>query len=100
MVLGLVAAGLLFPSGAAAHNSRGWFWTEGYADRRLERFADIVDADCLGVGPWRWNGRRYKYNHFTCGLIHDDGTGIEVTVEVLGRTRARVLYNERVVVIR
>ena len=100
LVMTLIAAGLVVPASASAHNSNAWYWTAGYAEQRLERFADIVDADCLGMGPRRRSGHSYMYRQFTCGLVHDDGTGIEVTVDVLGRTRARVLYNERVVVIR
>jgi hypothetical protein len=88
---------LLSASGASAHNSHGWYWTERYADSRLANsYSIVVDADCIGWGTRK--GR--KYDHFFCGLQLDDGTGVEVTVEVLGRRRARVLYNDETDIIR
>jgi hypothetical protein len=96
----LVALVLPFPVAAQAHDSNGWYWSERYADQRLESYADVVNADCLGWGPWRRSRGGYIYSHFSCGVESDDGTNAEVTVEVLGRRKARVLYNERSVVIR
>jgi hypothetical protein len=98
----MAAAGLWCAGTASAHDSNGWYWTERYGALRLERsYADVVDADCLGWGPWRWTrGGDQKFSHLSCGLELDSGTGIQVTVEVLGKRRARVLYNDDTDVIR
>jgi hypothetical protein len=88
---------MVFAATADAHRSR-WYWTERKADIRITTsYSDVRNADCIGFGPTRGGVR---YSHFFCSLKLDDGTGMTVTVETLGRRKARVLYNHQTDIIR
>ncbi len=77
---------------ADAHYSRGWYWSEALAERRVEvRYTDVLLATCTG-----W-GRRYRpdgvrlYKHFDCILELDDGSLEEDEVHVVSRRRFRLV---------
>lgn len=102
VIAGGVAILLLAPGGGQAHNSHGWYWSERKADRRvLHSYSDVRSCDCIGWGPVRKKrGGTAKYSHFSCSMVLDDGTGMLPTVEVLGRNKARILYNDASDIIR
>jgi len=97
-----VALLLLAPAVGQAHNSHGWYWSERKADRRvLHSYSDVESCDCIGWGPVRKRrGGTARYNHFSCSMVLDDGTGILPTLVVLGRKKARMLYNDASDIIR
>ena len=100
--IAVIAAAIVIASTTAAdaHRTR-WFWSEKKADARLENsYSDVRRADCLGFGPTKRTRAGRRYSHFSCGLRLTDGTGMTVTVEVLGRRKARVLYNDGTDIIR
>lgn len=97
-----VLAPLAPASVAHAHDSRGWYWSERNTDRRLlSSYGDSASSDCVGWGPTTVTRRgQVKYSHFSCSVELEDGTGMLPTVEVLGRRKARVLYDDASDVIR
>jgi hypothetical protein len=96
LIVTLVLAGVMVPAYPAEGHPSRWFWTEHKAEKRLKHsYSDIRRADCIGFGPTRRSRAGTKYAHFSCGLRLDDGTGIQVTMETLGRRKARVAYNDQ-----
>jgi hypothetical protein len=95
LIVTIVLVGVMVPAYPAEGHPSRFFWTERKAEKRLKQsYSDIRRADCIGFGPTRNSRAGVKYAHFSCGLRLDTGTGIEVTMETLGRRKARVAYND------
>lgn len=90
VAIGVLLA-LTFATPASAHNSHGWFWSEGLAQARYRAHYGVYSVDCRGIGQ---HIRRYNeasarwsslYRHFDCFDTTTQGEDEEVILHVKGR---------------
>jgi hypothetical protein len=85
LVLALVsgsAVALTDASDAQARTNK-WYWTEGKAERRVERyFGDVRSATCIGFGyNWRYDSKgREVFTAFYCYGPLTDGGEYQITI--------------------
>lgn len=70
---------LVWPAGAKAHNSHGWYWSESLAETRMFAKYDVLRCDCDGYGARIFKRGRALYKHFDC----DTGSIVDAEWSVL-----------------